>query len=206
MERLNEKQPECGLLAAIAQSRNAMWSELLDQLNSIVRHLRDDPKPIPVQLRMADFASFALKVATIWRCREEVEAIFNKLEQAQADLVSQDEPIHQVLEHWLHNPSNHGREVLAGTLQTEWGRLAWLHGIRWPFQSAQSLGKELGRLNHALSQRFTVEATEDRHLKQNRYQFWPKDLGQDAAPNNSPEWSDAAVAPRASESPAGNAG
>src|SRR5580704_13466095 len=34
MERLNEKRPECELLAAIAQSRNAMWSELLDQLNS----------------------------------------------------------------------------------------------------------------------------------------------------------------------------
>jgi|HubBroStandDraft_6_1064221.scaffolds.fasta_scaffold09393_5 hypothetical protein len=206
MERLNEKRPECELLAAIAQSRNAMWSELLDQLNSIVRHLRDDPKPIPVQLRMADFASFALKVATIWRCREEVEAMFNKLEQAQADLVFQDEPINQVLQLWLNDPSNHGREVLAGTLQREWTRVAASNGIWWPFQNPQSLAQELKRLHHALTQRFTVRVKDDLHKKQKSYWFWPKDRGRGGVEEHIPEWPLDGASPAAPHPPAGMAG
>jgi hypothetical protein len=206
MERLNEKRPEGELIAAIARQRNAMWSELLDQLNAIVEHLQVDPNPIPTKFRMADFASFALKVATIWQCREEVEAIFTKLEQAQADLVFEDEPVHQVLQQWLANSSNRGREVTAGTLQTEWGRLAALNGIWWRFQSALSLGKELGRLNHALNQRFRLKVDEDRHKKQKSYWFWPKDLGQDAAELEAAEWPVAVAAPAEPPLSAGNAG
>lgn len=206
MERLNEKRPECDLLAAIAQNRNAMWSELLDQLNSIVQHLRDDPKPIPVQLRMADFASFALKVATVWRCREEVEAIFNKLEQEQADLVFQDEPIHQVLQLWLNDTSNHGREVVAGTLHWEWTKVAVHNGIWWPFQNPLNLAQELRRLHHALTQKFTVRVKDNLHKKQKSYWFWPKDRGQGGVEEHTPEWPLNAASPAAPEPPAGMAG
>jgi hypothetical protein len=97
LERLAEKRPEGELIAEIAKHRNAMWSELLTELNSIVRHLRDHPEPISVNFRMADFAVFCLRVADSWGKRAEVEAIFAKLEGAQADLVFEDDPIDKVL-------------------------------------------------------------------------------------------------------------
>jgi len=178
MERLIEMQPEGELLSAIVKNRNVMWSELLDELNAVVRYLRRTPIPIRVQFRMADFASFALKVATIWGCRKEVETIFAKLEQAQADLVFEDEPIHQVLDLWLTQSSNHGRDVDAATLHREGGKLAAANQIDWPFSNGKSLGRRLGQMRYALGKRFKVKVTPDRHVKQNRYQFWPSAMSE----------------------------
>jgi hypothetical protein len=174
VERLVEKLPEGELLSAIEKNRNVMWSELLDMLNEIVRQLRQPAESSRLQFRMADFASFALRVATTWGCRKEVETIFAKLEQAQADLVFEDDPIHQVLDLWLVNSSNHGRGVDAATIQHEWSKLAIRNGIWWPFPNSKSLSKRLMHLRHALSQRFDMEVEEDLHKKQKRYHFWPK--------------------------------
>jgi hypothetical protein len=174
LERLAEKQPEHELLSAISRHRDVLWSELLDTLNAIVRHLSEAPESIRVNFRMAYFASFAMKVATTWGCRDEVNAIFTKLEQAQAELVFEDEPIHQVIGFWLQNPANHGRAMYAATLQEEWGRLAATKNIAWPIRSGKSLGQRLGQLLPALEQRFDVNVDMDLHAKQNRYCFWPK--------------------------------
>jgi hypothetical protein len=174
LSRLEDKQPEGELIAAIAKSRNAMWPELLDELNLIVRHLRTNPKPVVVKFRMADFASFALQVGTLWNCRKEVEEIFAKLEKAQADLVFHDDPVHEVLDLWLKQDANHGREADAGTLFREWNALAQTHQIGWPFADGRGLGRRLGQLRHALEQRFLMKIRPDGHLHQNFYTFWPK--------------------------------
>lgn len=41
--RLTARQPGEDLLNAVAERRNAIWSELLDGLNTIVAYLRDHP-------------------------------------------------------------------------------------------------------------------------------------------------------------------
>jgi hypothetical protein len=182
VERLGRKRPEAELLLAIAQSRNAMWSELIDHLNAIVACLRQGAAPDSVNLRMADFASFALRVATMWGCRELAEEAFRKLEHAQADLVFEDEPVHQVLELWLATDANHGRSVDAGTLNREWSALAARNQISWPFANSKSLGQCLRQLLPALRQRFEVEVRPDAHKKQSRYQFWPQVIAEDHIP------------------------
>ncbi len=93
---------------------------LLDELNAIVRYMREHPEPVQVHFRMADFASFALKVGTLWDCREEIENEFVNLEAAQSGCALEDDPIHQVLELWLRNEANHSRDLDAGTLHQEW--------------------------------------------------------------------------------------
>lgn len=174
VSRLEDKQPEGELISAVAQARNAMWSELLDELNLIVRHLRKNPKRVPVKFRMADFASFALQVGTLWNCHEEVAGIFAKLENAQADLVFHDDPIYEVLDLWLEQDANHGKEAGAGTLFREWSVLAQKHQIGWPFADGRALGRRLGQLRHALEQRLVMKIRPDGHRHQNFYTFWPK--------------------------------
>jgi hypothetical protein len=203
MERLSEKTPEQELLLSIAKHRNVMWSELLDQLNAILGHLRKATKPIQVRFRMADFASFALKVATIWGCRKEIEAVFGKLEHAQADLVFEDEPVHQVLGLWLKDPSNHGRSTDAATLHQEWSELAEIQRIRWSFPNSKSLGQRLGQLREALSKRFNLVIGTDLHDKQYCYRFWPKAVT-DEAPK--PKWPAKLASMAKLETPAGMAG
>ncbi len=151
-----------------------MWSELLDELNLIVRHLRKNPKRVPVKFRMADFASFALQVGTLWNCHEEVAGISAKLENAQADLVFHDDPIYEVLDLWLEQDANHGKEAGAGTLFREWSVLAQKNQIRWPFADGRALGRRLGQLRHALEQRLVMKIRPDGHRHQSFNTFWPK--------------------------------
>jgi hypothetical protein len=175
LDRLNQKRAEEELLCEVEAYRDVMWSELLDDLNRVVRHLQQHPGSESVQFRMADFASTALKIADAWGCRGEVEQGLRKLEGAQAELVLQDDPISLVLELWLGDPSNPGREVDAGKLFSEWTLLAAGNSIKWPFGNSMSLGKRLGQVQVALKQQFEVEISRDTHAKQNRYRFWPKD-------------------------------
>ena len=162
------------LLDAVAERRNAIWSELLDGLNAIVGYLRDHPERVPVTFRMADFAAFALKVATLWGRREELENALAKLEGAQAELVLESEPIHQVLALWLQNSANHGREMEAGVLHRELSKLAGEHQITWPFGNGKALGIALGQAKTALREKFDLDIAWDAHSKQNRYSFRPK--------------------------------
>jgi hypothetical protein len=158
----------------MADRRNAIWSELLDGLNAIVGHLRDHPEPEPVRFRMADFASFSLKVATLWGRRQEVERALARLEGAQAELVLEAEPIHQVLELWLRDQANTGRVLDARTLHLEWSKLAAEHNIGWSFRNGKALGVALGQVRTALRESFNVLVAWDAHAKQNRYGFRPK--------------------------------
>jgi len=123
---------------------------------------------------MADFASFALQVGTLWNCREEVLSIFAKLEQLQADLVFEDDPVHDLIDLWLKQDANHGRESDAGILFREWGNLAHTHQIGWPFADGRALGRRLGQLHHALEKSFVIKIRTDTHRHQNFYSFWPK--------------------------------
>jgi hypothetical protein len=174
LNKLRERQAEEELLSSVALHRNEIWSELLEDLNRIVRHLRGTVERPRVHFRMADFASFALQIATLWGCRPEVEASLVKLEAAQAELIFEDEPIHQVLEVWLALETNHGRSLDAGTLQREWSRVATQNAIIWPFANGKGLGQRLVQLEDALNQKFRFEIVPDPHSKQNRYRFWPK--------------------------------
>jgi hypothetical protein len=179
LDRLRERQAEEELLTAIAEHRNEIWSELLEDLNRVVRHFRQTTEHPRVHFRMADFASFALQVAALWGCRPEVEQSLAKLEASQAEFVFEEEPIHQVLEPWLMIEANQGRNVEAGMLQQEWSRLATRNAIIWPFANGKSLGQRLVQLEDALNQKVRFEVTPDPHTKQNRYRFWPKQVALD---------------------------
>ena len=172
--RLLDRKPEQELLNAVAQRRNALWSELLDELNAIVRYLKEHPEPVQIRFRMADFASFALKVGALWDCRETVENALAKLESAQSGCALEGDPIHQVLELWLGDKANQGRELGAGMLNQEWSYLAKKNRIAWPFANGKSLAQTLGQLQFALAEDFEVNLRFDAHKRQNTYQFGPK--------------------------------
>jgi hypothetical protein len=128
---------------------------------------------------MADFASLALEMATVWRCRPQAELAFRKLEGAQAELVPlQPVPVHDplsdMLVEWLENPANPGRAVTAGSLFMDLTDIARRRCVAWPVPHAKSLGQCLARMQAAASQsRFKLEISYDAHDKQNVYQLWP---------------------------------
>jgi hypothetical protein len=184
--RLVERKAEEELLCDVEVHRNAIWSELLEELNRIVRRLRENPDSENVQFRMADFALLATKIADLWGLRDEVQTAFAKLETAQADLVLAEEPISLMLGLWLENVANHGRAVSAGELFEDLATIAEKAGSAWPFANAKVLAQRIGQLRTALNQEYRVEVTWNTHDKQNIYRFWPTVL-QDEAKIANPE-------------------
>jgi hypothetical protein len=170
--RLQNRKPEQELLNAVAQRRNALWSELLDELNAVVRYLKEHPEPVQVSFRMADFASFALKV--LWGRGEEIENALAKLEATQSGCALAGDPFHQVLRIWLRDEANHGRSLAAGALLQEWSKVAKDAQITWSFANGSSLAQSLGQLQFALREEFAVSVNYDTHAKQNFYSFHPK--------------------------------
>jgi hypothetical protein len=178
LARLEVRKPEDELITGVQQHRGQIWSELLDELNRVIQHLKQSSQSEDIHFRMADFASLALKVADVWGRRFEVEKAFEKLEKAQAELVLKEEPISLTLQNWLQDPANRGRGVSAGTLFEELRWLAASKGSTWPIANSQALARSLGQLRTALQQEFRAVIDWDSHAKQNTYRFWPKETSE----------------------------
>ena len=164
---------ESKLLAEVLQCRNQLMSELLEELQAIVGHLASAAEIPSVSIRMADFASFALQVGALWGCREEIEETFQKLEQAQIELVTEEEPIVQMLEYWLEDKLNHGRVVDCKTLYRELSVLARERRLKWPYQSSRSLAQRLHHLRDNLKLAFDVIIDTNPSSNTHTYSFRP---------------------------------
>lgn len=173
-KRLERFAPENDQLQTIAANRNALWSELLHNLNHTAGYLKKDNLAAEqVAFRMADFASFALTVARERGQEEKARTILQKLDSARTDILLADEPISLCLEKWLEGPHDRGRTMSSGELNTELGAVARGHNIPWPYQNARALGQRLAHITTNLKERFDVEVQRDTS-KQAWYRFSPK--------------------------------
>jgi hypothetical protein len=177
--RLQDRKPENELLTEVERNRDSICSELLDQLNVVVRQLKQTSAPAIVQFRMADFASLARRIAAAWGCGPQAELAFRKREGVQSELISiqpppVQDPLADMLGEWLQNPANPGRDVGAGTLFNDLTHVARNRCVPWPASSAKVLAQHLSQLQAAPAVDFRVEITYDTHAKQNLYRLWPK--------------------------------
>jgi hypothetical protein len=156
---------EARLLEAISTQRGALMSELLDELNGVVRRLRGRRKVDGHGLRMADFAEFCVRVEG----KAKALPLLRRLEQAQAALVFENEPLQRLLELWLAESANQGRSVTAGDLFPELGDIARKNSISWPFSNSTALGKRLAQVQSALRTGMQISTTT--HNNQTNYRF-----------------------------------
>jgi hypothetical protein len=172
--RLVDRRAEDDLLESVARQRNALWSELLDELNAVVWDMNQNKDQAAISLRMADFAKLCLRVGRVWGRGSEVEKAIGKLEDAQSELTPENGPIATLLRLWLSQRRNRGRRMDAGDLFEVWGEFARDRGLDWPFDSSKSLAKGLSRMQAASQQEFEIEVRENKGTKQNEYSSWPK--------------------------------
>jgi hypothetical protein len=122
----------------VARNRNVLWSELLDNLNSIVQDMNQSNPAVQLKLRMADFEKFGLRVGRVWGREMEMEAALGKLERAQSELTLQENLIGTLLDHWLSQGGNSERAMTAGDLYEEWSKLALDKRLKWPFENPKA--------------------------------------------------------------------
>ena len=173
-ERRRKFSPEQAQLQQITRNRNALWTELLRDLNRIVAALvESDGEAGDFAFRMADFARFALIAARVEGHEAEARQVLEKMDARRAEALLAEEPISLCLEKWLQKPQNQGRLVDSGDLNKELSAIAVLNNIPWPHRSAHALEQRLSHIESNLRERLEVES-ERNSANQRQYRFWPK--------------------------------
>jgi hypothetical protein len=158
-ERREEFGPEQAQLDCIAKMRNLLWTELLRNLNQILRFLH--PPGGRITFRMSDFANFATSVAEAEGQPGRAARLLKCLEAQRAETLLSDEPIALCLESWLAQPGTQGRTVTSGNLHAELEPIAAALRIPWPYHSGRGLGQRLSHITTNLREQFRVEVGQD---------------------------------------------
>jgi hypothetical protein len=166
--------PEDGLLDVIREDRNEIFGEWLWWLNEIVAELRKAPVAIRTQTRMADFAHLAHVIARVFgRARPpgtrpgpggdwSPEAVNEMLECMQSErdaLVTEGDPLIDVIDRWLNTASNQGRAIGGTDLHRELSNIARQNGNLMFYRSPKAMMNHLRATHDALQHHFEIERT-----------------------------------------------
>lgn len=110
--------PQAALTARIEHDIDDLYGEWLYWCNRIVRRLQSG-LPQTGGYRMADFAAMAAVVAEVlgWSDAELV-SMLDSMQRERDAFAGETDPTLDLLERWVGNPMNEGREVEAATLMT----------------------------------------------------------------------------------------
>lgn len=141
VNRLEKFRKESEISDEILSNRNNLWSELLDDLNLIVKALKEDKENFVSGFRLADWADLGWRIAKTQGAGDNFIKLLEKMDMAQSEFLLEDNPLLDCLDIWLENISNRGGEVTASQLYNELQIVA--EANPFPFKSARSLGMHL---------------------------------------------------------------
>ena len=155
------------MLAEIDRQRDLLMSDYVHLLWRVVAVPYREPQGIDSSIRLADFAGLAGWIGSALGAEHEIVGALNKLQPSQHIFATEEADISVLLDEWLEQTpegqmtgvgSNEGRRVLTKELHAELRPIAEHFGMRWRFESPQTLGTHLKTMEEALSVRFDVGA------------------------------------------------
>ncbi len=153
--------------------RNELWTELLNDLNQIVKALRADNEEFTTVFRMADWADLGWRIAKTQGIGDKFLETLQRMEQEQTAFFMEGEPLCDVLEIFLEETANHGKKLAARDLYPILSGIADDNRIRWPYKNSRSLAQRLSNIRSSLAEFLNI-AVEKGRGNVTRYQFWPK--------------------------------
>jgi hypothetical protein len=163
------------LLAAVLASRDRIMTDVMRQLQEAIRALQATAeKSYKTYFRMADFATFALRLADADGAQARLEEVLLRLGEEQAAFTLEGDSLVELLEHWLARSANERRWVDAATLFRELSILAAAKNLCFNYKSGRALAQRLANTEHNLRTVIGVEAELEPHLKQKVYRFWKR--------------------------------
>lgn len=172
---LDKKISEQRLMEEALGERDRFMSWLLLRLQEILIAL-EKTENIPVietELRMADFATFMLRLAMAESPRAEADTrlLLERLSSAQSQFTLEQEPLFELLN--VLAVQYPGQLFSAKDLHQELGRIAHAMDIPYTFKSSNTLGQKLGHLKSNLSQTLDMQVKTGAHNVK-VYTFSPK--------------------------------
>src|SRR3989338_1219657 len=156
VQRLESNKPENKLLSEIESARDAIWSELIHDLNNIVQCLRSNKDAPLTQFRIADWADLCWRIADSQGLGIEFQSILKKMTKQQSEFLFEEDPLLPALDSWLDEESNNGRSITTGELYNELQQCCIKLNIRWSYNNSVSLGKRLQNVLTNLKMFFEV--------------------------------------------------
>ena len=133
VDKLSQFVPESDLLMDVLKHRNEIMSEVIYDLQSIVRALKEGKdKDSTASFRMADFANFCLRIGTLWGNEDEVKTVLTKMEYLQNEFHLESDPCSKLLCMW--GEENPERELTAAILNSRLAEFAEQKGIDYPYK------------------------------------------------------------------------
>lgn len=184
---LRKKRSEQQLINSILRHRDECMSQLLFRIQEIVVFLKatKDLPPIETELRMADYATFLVRL--VHHQGEDMVTyahdLFHRLHQLQSQFTLEHDPLFALLE--VIAAKYPGREWSASELLTQLSQMASDVRIKFNYKSANSLGQKLAQLSANINDMMTMTITRG-DGNTNRYTFWPKNTSPHTSPAPSP--------------------
>lgn len=143
----------------LSQNRNIILSELIIETQRILSILCSDKCDIDTSFRIADFASFCLKIARHDGNELQVKTIFDKMqrEQSRFTLEGYAGEIMDLLEEWVDMDDNCQRFVTNKELCHELSELVVSRGLEFSYKNKhRPFGQKMSQIRSNLSEFFNV--------------------------------------------------
>ncbi len=164
-----EKRPESDLNRELLETRNAFLSDLIPELQNILKALASVPgEGFQTNFRMADFASFCYRIAKYQGNEDELIKLLEKLSDSQSQFTLEMDSLFECLTLFVEEYPNYWMDTK--TLHQKLLILAENLKIPYHIKNAKSLGRQLQRLKPNI-ERFMVIETERRSGNVTWYRF-----------------------------------
>lgn len=152
LKTLDQKISEQYLLDELCQNRDRFMSWLLLQLQEILQMLSQTENFPAVQtnLRMADFASFMLRLAMADGEEASVQKLLDKLVTSQSHFTLEQDPLFELLDMVAERYPK--QAFKTAELHAKLKDLAAANAIKYSYASPNSLGQKLGHVKNNLAQ------------------------------------------------------
>lgn len=159
LRRRKTFQPEDEIHRKVLSARNCLWTELIHELQQVVRALKSHPTaPEAMSLRMADFASFVTRIGQAHGEESTVAKALEALSVEQQQFSTEEDDITEEVLQWIDDPSNSDRWVTANALAGEIAKRIQDHNpsLRIPI-TTQMIAQRLRLLGNQAEFHVTVE-------------------------------------------------
>lgn len=167
--RIEDKKAEYQLLEEVNSRRDTLMSEYAQMLNQVLASTPDlDADP---NLRLADFANVAARIANAFHQDDAMRKIIKKLKRSQMTFATEENQIYLALDSWIGETveldgqllSNEGRRIYAKELLGELRETSDKSGFRFRIMSSNSLGIQIKNLRDELATHFNITNGHDRN-------------------------------------------
>ena len=162
LSRLEDKIAEFELLDQVNGQRNELMSNYAQLLNQVLAASPD--QNVDHNLRLADFATIAARIANAMHRDDEMESVMLKVRRSQMNFATEESALYLAIDRWVNETiklgdasvNNEGRRVLAKDLLHELQQTSDHYSIPFRIKTPNALGMQIRNMADELCLHFEI--------------------------------------------------